>query len=206
MSPILFVLVPILMLAAWLPGWWVRRTLRRYSDPVDRYYGSGAMLARMLLDKHGLTQVSVEESETGDHYDPEARAVRLSAHTYHQRSLTAVTVAAHEVGHALQHAEGYAPLALRERLVRFAIKGQRLGAMMMVAVPVITVLTRHPAGRLRVGHHPQRRGVKYTQPDPEVLHKLRPEYASSADSLTAVSQVIAINFQTVAAANNYWRK
>lgn len=50
-----------------------------------------------------------------------------------------------------------------------------------------------------------RRGVKYTQPDPEVLHKLRSEYANSADSLTAASQVIAINFQTVAAANNYWR-
>ena len=51
-----------------------------------------------------------------------------------------------------------------------------------------------------------RRGVKYTQPDVEVLHKLRPDYANSADSLTAASQVIAINFQTVAAANNYWRK
>ena len=51
-----------------------------------------------------------------------------------------------------------------------------------------------------------RRGVKYTQPDVEVLKKLRPEYANSADSLTAASQVVAINFQTVAAANNYWRQ
>lgn len=50
-----------------------------------------------------------------------------------------------------------------------------------------------------------RRGVKYTQPDPEVLKKLRPVYANDADSLTAASQVIAINFQTVAAANNYWK-
>ncbi len=50
-----------------------------------------------------------------------------------------------------------------------------------------------------------RRGVKYTQPDKEVLQKLRPEYANNADSLTAASQVIAINFQTVAAANNYWK-
>ncbi|MBS7349055.1 MAG: hexameric tyrosine-coordinated heme protein [Comamonas sp.] len=50
-----------------------------------------------------------------------------------------------------------------------------------------------------------RRGVKYTQPDPEVLHKLRPEYANNADTLTAASHVIAVNFQTVAAANNYWR-
>lgn len=50
-----------------------------------------------------------------------------------------------------------------------------------------------------------RRGVKYTQPDAEVLHKLRPEYANNADSLTAASQVVAINFQTIAAANDYWR-
>lgn len=51
-----------------------------------------------------------------------------------------------------------------------------------------------------------RRGVKYTQPDPEVLHRLRPEYAQDHQALTAASQVVALNFQTVAAANNYWRK
>lgn len=51
-----------------------------------------------------------------------------------------------------------------------------------------------------------RRGVKYTQPDADTLHKLRPEYAGSSAGLTAASQVVAINFQTVAAANNYWRK
>ncbi|MCC6258609.1 MAG: hexameric tyrosine-coordinated heme protein [Chitinophagaceae bacterium] len=50
-----------------------------------------------------------------------------------------------------------------------------------------------------------RRGVKYTQPDTAVLHKLRPEYANDPDALTAASQVIAINFQTIAAANDYWR-
>lgn len=51
-----------------------------------------------------------------------------------------------------------------------------------------------------------RRGVKYTQPDVDVLHKLRLEYANDSGGLTAASQVVAINFQTVAAANNYWRK
>ncbi|GAB1388080.1 MAG: hexameric tyrosine-coordinated heme protein [Rubrivivax sp.] len=51
-----------------------------------------------------------------------------------------------------------------------------------------------------------RKGVRYTQPDVEVLKKLRPVYAEDADALIASSQVIAINFQTIAAANNYWRK
>ena len=50
-----------------------------------------------------------------------------------------------------------------------------------------------------------RRGVKYTQTDPEILKKLRADYANSAEGLTAASQVVAINFQTIAAANNYWR-
>lgn len=146
MTRLLIFILPILMLAVWLPGWWVRRTMQRYSQPADRYYGSGAMLARMLLDKHGLKNVAVELSEKlGDHYDPQARAVRLSPHNYHERSLTAITVAAHEVGHAVQHANGYAPLAMREHLVRMAMLGQRLGAMMMVAVPFITVIARHPA-------------------------------------------------------------
>lgn len=68
----------------------------------------------------------------------------------------------------------------------------------------------HAAGRIRTRDHNEqqqmsRRGVKYTQPDSATLKKLRPEYADSADGLTAASQVIAINFQTVAAANNYWR-
>ncbi len=71
--------------------------------------------------------------------------MRLSPHTYQQRSLTAITVAAHEVGHAWQHARGLRAAGAARALVRLAIKGQRVGAMMMVAVPVITLITRHPA-------------------------------------------------------------
>ncbi len=145
MARLLVFLIPLLLLAIWLPGWWVRRTMQRYSEPADRYYGSGAQLARLLLDKQGLNEVKVEIDERGDHYDPVDRAVRLSPDNYHKRSLTAITVAAHEVGHAIQHAEGYLPLRTREHLVRLAGAGQRLGAMMMVAVPVITLITRHPA-------------------------------------------------------------
>ncbi len=118
--------------------------MARYSEPADRYYGSGAQFAKLLLDRCGLGYVGVEESDRGDHYDPEARTVRLSPDNYRKHSLTAVTVAAHEVGHAIQHAEGYVPLRTRERLVRLAVAGQRLGALIMLAVPVIVAVTRHP--------------------------------------------------------------
>ena len=69
-----------------------------------------------------------------------------------------------------------------------------------------TLMTATPQEGFELAITLSRRGVKYTQPDPEMLKKLHPEYADSADGLTAASQVIAINFQTVAAANNYWRK
>lgn len=69
-----------------------------------------------------------------------------------------------------------------------------------------TLITDTPQEGFELAITLSRRGVKYTQPDTEVLHKLRPEYANDANALTAASQVVAINFQTVAAANNYWRK
>ncbi|PWW47956.1 hexameric tyrosine-coordinated heme protein [Melaminivora alkalimesophila] len=69
-----------------------------------------------------------------------------------------------------------------------------------------SLITETPQQGFELAITLSRRGVKYTQPDAEVLHKLRPEYANSHEALTAASQVVAINFQTVAAANNYWRK
>lgn len=69
-----------------------------------------------------------------------------------------------------------------------------------------TLITATPQEGFELAITLSRRGVKYTQPDAAVREKLRPVYAENADSLTAASQVIAINFQTIAAANNYWRK
>lgn len=68
-----------------------------------------------------------------------------------------------------------------------------------------SLLTETPQQGFELAITLSRRGVKYTQPDIEVLKKLRPDYANDPDGLTAASQVIAINFQTIAAANNYWR-
>ena len=100
------------------PQLWVQRVLTRYSEPADRYSGTGAELARHLLDQHGMSTVKVEETEKGDHYDPNDKAVRLTTEKYAGRSLTAITVAAHEVGHAVQDNEGYRPLKYRSNLVK----------------------------------------------------------------------------------------
>ena len=104
------IIVVLLLIAILIfgPGLWVRRVLERYSAPEDRYSGTGAQLARHLLNKHGLESVAVERTAEGDHYDPQDKAVRLTDDKFDGRSLTAITVAAHEVGHALQDRDGYA--------------------------------------------------------------------------------------------------
>ncbi len=127
------------------PGWWVRKVLSRYSNPADRYEGTGGELARYLLDRLDLKNVKVEETSAGDHYDPQAKAVRLTLDKLNGRSLTAVTVAAHEVGHALQDKVGFAPLKIRNRLIAMTRPVERLGAGILMAAPFIGMLTRAPS-------------------------------------------------------------
>ena len=142
---ILLVFAIVVLVVVFGPGLWVRRVLERYSVPADRYSGSGGKLARHLLDRHGLHDVQVEATDQGDHYDPEAKVVRLTEDKFAGRSLTAITVAAHEVGHALQDHEGYAPLRLRTRLVKATRGIEKIGAGVLVIAPFLGIITRAPA-------------------------------------------------------------
>jgi Zn-dependent membrane protease YugP len=140
-----FLIIGLLLLAiVFAPGIWVQRVLSKYSEPADRYSGNGAQLARFLLDKYGMDSVKVEETKEGDHYDPNAKAVRLTAEKYNGKSLTAITVAAHEVGHALQDHEGYKPLRYRSNLVRATQKFEKLGAAVLMISPFMGAITRAP--------------------------------------------------------------
>ncbi len=139
-------LIALLLLVALIfgPGWWVRNVMSRYSSPENRYDGSGAELARYLLDQLGLQHVGVEETTDGDHYDPAEKKVRLTPANLNGHSLTAITVAAHEVGHALQDASGFAPLRLRTQLIKLVRPVEKLGAGILMAAPLLGVLTRAP--------------------------------------------------------------
>lgn len=95
---------------------------------------SGAAAARLILDRGGLQDIPIEEVRVNcsDHYDPTSRVVRLSSAVYHERSLAAVGIAAHEVGHALQHAHHYAPLFLRNIAVPAAAWGPTAGIILLI--------------------------------------------------------------------------
>jgi Zn-dependent membrane protease YugP len=141
----IIVFLVLVALVVFGPGLWVRRVLERYSLPADRYPGTGAELARHLLDSEGLHAVTVEASPEGDHYDPQAKAVRLTPDKFEGRSLTAVTVAAHEVGHAIQDHENYTPLRLRGQLVRASRGLEKIGAGVLLVSPFIGTLLRVPS-------------------------------------------------------------
>jgi hypothetical protein len=140
----ILILILVLLAIIFGPGLWVKRVLNRYSVPNDRYSGTGADLARHLLDLHQLQEVTVEETTDGDHYDPENKAVRLTEDKYNGRSLTAITVAAHEVGHAIQDQQGYGPLRWRSRLIRSSRGLERIGAGVLLISPFIGAFTRAP--------------------------------------------------------------
>ena len=144
--PILAGLLLLTLLAvAFGPQWWVRHVLRRHGVERPDFPGTGAEFARHLLDEAGLHQVKVEPTEHGDHYDPDALAVRLLPQHHDGRSVAAVAVAAHEVSHAVQHARGEAAFALRWRLARNLSWINRVAGITLVAAPIVFILVKIPA-------------------------------------------------------------
>lgn len=138
-------LIAILAALVFGPQLWVRRVFAKYGTRREDFPGTGGELARHLLARFDMKEVKLEPTEGGDHYDPLTKTVRLSPEVYEGRSLTAVTVAAHEVGHAIQDRKGFAPLVERTRLLRLAQGAQKAGAFIMLGVPVVAALTRTPA-------------------------------------------------------------
>ncbi|MGB0636559.1 MAG: zinc metallopeptidase [Gammaproteobacteria bacterium] len=128
------------------PQIWARRVLRQFADKRDDISGTGGELATHILKEAGLKQYTVEIDElgVGDHFDPINKTVRLSRSSYNDNSLTAIVVAAHEVGHAIQDHIGFGPLKLRTRLARVAGIFERVGSILLIAIPIVTMVTRTP--------------------------------------------------------------
>ncbi len=133
MSFLFFIVIPMLLV-----GWAqmrVRSAFNKYSRVPSTAGISGAETARRILNEQGIYDVAVEETggALSDHYDPRSKVVRLSSENFHGHSLAGLAVAAHEVGHAMQHAQGYLPLNFRHAILPVANLGSSLGMPLIVA-------------------------------------------------------------------------
>ena len=143
-------LIPPLVFGLAVQAWLKRTVAKNQQQPVSTGL-TGAQVARQILDRNGLTEVPVQRASGGplsDHYDPRSRSVHLSETVHDGANVTGVAVAAHEVGHAIQHAKAYAPMQIRSKLfpvVAFAssfwtillIGGVLLGALGLVQLAIL---------------------------------------------------------------------
>jgi len=144
----IFILTVLVLAIIFGPQLWAQHVLKKYSRSDDSVPGTGAELARHLLQRFGMHDVTVEKTEAGDHYDPLTRTVRLGKLSHDVRSLTAVAIAAHETGHAMQHHRNEPLLGWRTRLVYFAQFAERAGSVAMIAVPFVAGISRAPSAGL----------------------------------------------------------
>lgn len=129
----LVLVVPMLILSM-IAQTKVNSTFKKYSKVSTMRNFTATEAARQILDSHGLNDVRIESisGNLTDHYDPKANVIRLSDTVRNSTSVAAVGVAAHEAGHAVQHAEGYAPIKLRNSLVPVANFGSKLSMPLIV--------------------------------------------------------------------------
>lgn len=126
-DPTYILIIPALLLAIYAQGK-VQTAFRRYMREYSQSGMTGAQVARALLDSNGLYDVPVEmvAGTLSDHYDPRTRRMRLSPQVYQSTSVAALGVAAHETGHAVQHAQAYVPLGIRNNLYPVANIGSQM--------------------------------------------------------------------------------
>ena len=122
-----------LVISLWA-SWNVKSTFRRYQNDRNMRGLTAAQVARQILDSNGLYQVTIEHvsGNLTDHYDPRSNVVRLSDATFSSSSVAAIGVAAHECGHAMQHAEGYVPIKIRSAIIPVTQVGSRLWYLIFV--------------------------------------------------------------------------
>ncbi|AGB40850.1 putative Zn-dependent protease [Halobacteroides halobius DSM 5150] len=132
-DPTMIIIIPFILFSVYAQ-YKVKSTFNKYLSVTARTNKSGADIARELLRKEGVSDVTVEQTQgrLSDHYDPRSKTLRLSSDVYRGSSLAAIGVAAHETGHAIQDATEYSPLKVRHSLFPVANFGSQLGPILAV--------------------------------------------------------------------------
>ncbi|HNR39855.1 MAG TPA: zinc metallopeptidase [Acidobacteriota bacterium] len=141
-DPLYWMLMLPVMLLSFFASFRVKSAFKKYSQVRTAFGITGAQAARQILDRNGLNHVEVVETHgfLSDHYDPTKKVVRLSPEVYRSPSLASVGIAAHETGHAVQHAKSYAPLMLRNMMVPVASIGSNFAWIAIMAGFVIGMM------------------------------------------------------------------
>ena len=139
-DPTIIILLPAIIFAVSAQAK-VSSAYNKYSKVRNRRGLTGAQAARMILDRNGLTGVDIEitKGKLSDHYDPRKRILRLSPDVYSNPSVAAVSIAAHEAGHAMQHAISYKPLGIRNAIAPVVNIGSMLSwPLLLIGILLIT--------------------------------------------------------------------
>ena len=135
-----------LILLIYAPQFWVRHTMKKFGDDVSDMPGTGGELADHLIQRFKLEGVIVEQTDEGrDHFDPTGPAVRLSPSNYSGRSLKAIAVAAHEVGHAIQFHRQERIFELRQKYIPLAMGLRKMGELLLLLIPILVLIVKVPA-------------------------------------------------------------
>ena len=141
----LLILGLLLMLAIYGPSLWVRHVMRRHSGELSGMPGTGGELAEHLVERFELEGVKVTKGAPGeDYYSPDDKVVSLSPDHYDGRSVTAVAIAAHEVGHAVQFCRDEPVSHLRKKYMKRAMLIRRIGTLVMMSIPLVMAVARSP--------------------------------------------------------------
>lgn len=187
----------IIALASWLVGLQLKRKFEKYSEIHLRNGMSGAEIATKMLHDHGIYDVKVISTpgRLTDHYNPSDKTVNLSEAVYNERNAAAAAVAAHEVGHAVQHATAYSWLTMRSKMVPIVNIASRfisialIGGILMIntfpqllliGIVLFAVTTLFSIVTLPVEYDASNRALKWLQTKNMVSQQ---EYAGAADSL-----------------------
>ncbi|MCK7595820.1 zinc metallopeptidase [Microbulbifer sp. CAU 1566] len=149
----IYALVTLLIAALIIgPQLWVRFVLWRHSKEISDMPGSGAELAEHLIERYELEGVKVVKAgKDENYYSPAEKIVALSPEVYHGKSVTAVAVAAHEVGHAIQFCREEPISRLRDKYLGRAGQIQKIGGFILLAAPILTLLIKSPVIFLWIG-------------------------------------------------------
>jgi len=145
MSYLMMVMLPGMVLSG-LASMFLKRTFAKYENIGTQSNMTGAEAARVMLERKGVTDCTIEpvSGRLSDHYDPRDKTLRLSEPVYNSRSISAIGVACHEAGHALQHAQGYSWLKMRSTLVpvtsissKMSMPVIMVGGLLMAFAPLL---------------------------------------------------------------------